>query len=62
MPKISQIDEVPCQAEVRILQKTTLNKLKEVIDWESKHLQMGKSPLRFSRGKLYIDGALYRKT
>ena len=24
MPKISQIDEVPCQAEVRILQKTTL--------------------------------------
>ena len=26
MPKISQIDEVPCQAEVRILQKITLNK------------------------------------
>ena len=25
MPKISQIDEVPCQAEVRILQKITLN-------------------------------------
>ena len=25
MPKISQIDEVPCQAEVRILQKLTLN-------------------------------------
>ena len=24
MPKISQIDEVPCQAEVRILQKITL--------------------------------------
>ena len=24
MPKISQIDEVPCQAEVQILQKTTL--------------------------------------
>ena len=23
MPKISQIDEVPCQAEVRILQKIT---------------------------------------
>ena len=27
MPKISQIDEVPCQAEVRILQKITLNLL-----------------------------------
>ena len=26
MPKISQIDEVPCQAEVRILQKINLNK------------------------------------
>ena len=26
MPKISQIDEVPRQAEVRILQKTTLKK------------------------------------
>ena len=26
MPKISQIDEVPCQAEVRILQKITLKK------------------------------------
>ena len=25
MPKISQIDAVPCQAEVRILQKITLN-------------------------------------
>ena len=25
MPKISQIEEVPCQAEVRILQKITLN-------------------------------------
>ena len=25
MPKISQIDEVTCQAEVRILQKITLN-------------------------------------
>ena len=25
MPKISQIDEVPCQAEVRIFQKITLN-------------------------------------
>ena len=25
MPKISQIDEVPCQAEVQILQKITLN-------------------------------------
>ena len=25
MPKIGQIDEVPCQAEVRILQKITLN-------------------------------------
>ena len=24
MPKISQIDELPCQAEVRILQKITL--------------------------------------
>ena len=24
MPKISQIEQVPCQAEVRILQKTTL--------------------------------------
>ena len=24
MPKISQIDEIPCQAEVRILQKITL--------------------------------------
>ena len=24
MPKISRIDEVPCQAEVRILQKITL--------------------------------------
>ena len=27
MPKISQIDEVPCQAEVRILQKITLKYL-----------------------------------
>ena len=27
MPKISQIDEVPCQAEVRILQKITLKSL-----------------------------------
>ena len=26
MPKISQIDEVPCQAEVQILQKITLKK------------------------------------
>ena len=25
MPKISQIDEVPCQAKVRILQKISLN-------------------------------------
>ena len=25
MPKISQIDEVPCQAKVRILQKITLS-------------------------------------
>ena len=25
MPNISQIDEVPCQAEVRISQKITLN-------------------------------------
>ena len=24
MPKVSQIDEVPCQAEVRILEKITL--------------------------------------
>ena len=27
MPKISKIDEVPCQAEVRILQKITLKNL-----------------------------------
>ena len=27
MPKISQIDEVPCQAEVRILQTITLKML-----------------------------------
>ena len=32
MPKISQIDEVPCQPEVRILQKITLNHIEEAIN------------------------------
>ena len=32
MPKISQIDEVPCQPEVRILQKITLNHFEEAIN------------------------------
>ena len=32
MPKTSQIDEVPCQPEVRILQKITLNHLEEAIN------------------------------
>ena len=33
MPKISQIDEVPCQAEVRILQKITLKQFKWHTFW-----------------------------
>ena len=32
MPKISQIDEVPRQPEVRILQKITLNHFEEAIN------------------------------
>ena len=32
MPKISQIDEVPCQAEVRILQTITLKDLENESD------------------------------
>ena len=32
MPKISQIDEVPCLPEVRILQKITLNHFEEAIN------------------------------
>ena len=32
MPKISQIDEVPCQAEVRILQTITLKNSVSVSD------------------------------
>ena len=30
MPKISQIDEVPCQAEVRILRKITLKRMRTI--------------------------------
>ena len=42
MPKMSQIDEVPCQAEVRILQKITLN------FWNSEKGKFGlKITLRF---------------
>ena len=33
MPKISQIDEVPCQAEVRILQKTKFATTALSISW-----------------------------
>ena len=36
MPKISQIDEVPCQAEVRILQKITLKMFKIRGPWDGK--------------------------
>ena len=45
MPKISQIDEVPCEAEVRILQKITLKlSLRLSADQESENLFQEETP------------------
>ena len=46
MPKISQVDEVPCQAEVRILQTITL-KGKTVVSFLSNAEQIKYDTIRY---------------
>ena len=49
MSKISQIDEVPCQAEVRILQKITLKPLEAIIMLLNRKYLMESAGVRYLR-------------